>query len=90
MESPDDFVPSTPNPAAISQVAVILRHLITAGCTLGVIRGVYSDDALTIVATCIIAIANAGYALYDLRQKKRKDHEGSVASARLQKPVTPV
>lgn len=81
-------VDSTPDPTVVSQVAVILRHLITALSTLGLVHGVYSDSMLAMAASGLVLVGNAAYALYDLYRKKRIDHDGSVLSASLGRPVT--
>jgi hypothetical protein len=84
-----DTFPSTPNPEMVSQVAVILRHLITAASTLGLADGAYSDSTLTMAASALVLLGNTAYALYDLWKKKRLDHAGNVLSARMGKPVQP-
>jgi hypothetical protein len=81
-------IDSSPDPAVVSQVAVILRHLITAASTFGLLHGTYSDSTIMIVASGLVLVGNAAYALYDLYKKKRIDHAGSVLSARLGRPVT--
>lgn len=82
-------VPSTPDPAIVTLVAALVRHLMTVLATLGVIQGVASDSSIMLVASALVGIAMAGWSIYQKIRAKEKDHEGNVLSAQAGKPVQP-
>jgi hypothetical protein len=80
-------VPSTPSPEITALIATLIRHILTFLSGVGVISGVYSDSAITLLASALIGIAMAGWALYQKIQAARKDHVASVISAETGTPV---
>jgi hypothetical protein len=80
-------IPSTPSPELSALVASLVRHVLTFLSGVGVIGGVYSDSTITLLASALIGVAMAGWALYQKIQAARKDHIASVISAETGTPV---
>jgi hypothetical protein len=80
-------VPSTPSPEITALIATLIRHILTFLSGVGVIDGVYSDSTITLLASALIGVAMAGWALYQKVRAARKDHIASVISAETGTPV---
>jgi hypothetical protein len=80
-------VPSTPSPEITALVASLIRHILTFLSGVGVIGGVYSDNMIALLASALIGVAMAGWALYQKIQAAKKDHVASVISAETGVPV---
>jgi hypothetical protein len=83
-------VPSSPDPATVTLVAALLRHLLTLLSGVGFLGGlVINDGMLLTIASSLVGIATIAWSLFEKFQAKRKDHAGSVMSADLHRPVQP-
>jgi hypothetical protein len=82
--------PSSPDPATVTLVAALLRHLLTLLSGAGFLAGVTVSDSMLL--TFASAGVGIGTILWSLGQKYRAakaDHLGSVMSADLHRPVQP-
>jgi hypothetical protein len=83
-------VPSSPDPATVTLVAALLRHILTLLSGAGFLGGlVINDGALLTIASSLVGFAMIAWSLYQKFQAKSKDHAGSVMSADLHRPVEP-
>jgi len=82
--------PSTPDPAVVTLVASLLRHILTALAGAGFLGGLaINDGMLMTAASSLVGIATIGWALYDKVVTQRRDHLGSVLSAKSGVAVQP-
>ncbi len=82
-------VPSSPDPDIVTLVGSLIRHLLTVLATLGVVHGVASDSAVTLVASALVGIAMTGWSIAQKVQAKQRDHAGNVLSAQAGRPMQP-
>ena len=85
-----DYVPSTPDPEAVTLIAAFIRQILAILSGFGLMVGAYNDSQIATVAAGLVSV---GTIVWSLRQKfvaARADHAGSVASAVQGTPVKPV
>jgi hypothetical protein len=85
--------PSSPDPALTVLVYDALRALFLVASGIAGFWGVHLQDpgvaALTILSSALVALGMAIWSLVEWIKAKRRDHLGSVMSARLGRPVQP-
>lgn len=78
-----DLLPSTPNPNYVAIVASFLRGLIQLASGAGFLAGAYADSQVLMVATLLVAVGTLVWSFYQKLQAEKKNHDASIASARL-------
>ena len=85
-----DTSPSTPNPATVTLVVDALRGVLLLLSGAGVTTGTtITDSQLLTTASGLVGLFTIVWSLWQQIQMKRRDHEGSVISAEIGKPVQP-
>jgi hypothetical protein len=79
-QDPAPTVLSTPNPALSTLVFTAIRYALTAGATLGFVKGTYSDSALMVVASCLVGFATVVWALVERIIVARHTHDTAVVN----------
>jgi hypothetical protein len=78
---------STPDPAMVTLVAALIRHLLTIASGAGFAVGVHSDSTIAMAASGIVGAAAVGWSIVQKIRAARADHAGSVRSAQIAQPV---
>lgn len=73
--------PSTPDPKTVVLVMGVLRVLLGAAGSAGIVVGHYDDQTLLIVAGALVTIGAGVWSWIKNQRAQRLDHEGSLASA---------
>jgi hypothetical protein len=89
MSDSTQFDPSKPDPMLVSYVVIILRYVLTGLAGLGLYHGVVDSSVLSIIASAVVGIGSALWAIYEMVQHKRATHQAAVASAKQGTPVQP-
>lgn len=82
--------PSSPDPATVTLVAALLRHLLTLLSGAGFLGGlVINDGMLLTIASSLVGVAAIIWSLWEKFRQQKRDHIGSVMSAEMRAPVQP-
>jgi hypothetical protein len=82
--------PSSPDPATVTIVAALLRHVLTMISGAGFLAGVtVSDNTILSIASLFVGIGTIAWSFVQKYQAAKADHLGSVMSADLHRPVQP-